>query len=455
MKIGIITYWDSKDNYGQLLQCYALQKYLRMIGHNPYLIRYKPQNKSDFTLSKLKPQNILNYVRYRLSQYDTGKNEEVKRDFDTFRNRLSVSEKIYNGSQDLMTEIWNDTDIFICGSDQIWSPKSYEELVAYYLKFTPFQKKRIAYAPSFGRQELDPVYSKILPDLIKDFDAISVREVSGVNIIRQAGAIAELVCDPTILLEGKIYREEFLLHSTTKKNSCFCYFINWETDLVEDELIAFCNLHNLEASLFCTNGYNSKIKKNKEQSPESWLQTLAQSKFSAVNSFHGLVFSILFHVPFAVYLLKGQQAGMNSRIHSLLEFLDLSNRIVTKDNTIENIHSTDIDWDSVDKKIEDFRNISAKFLNEAICSRKKLDSETSKNICFLTHGSVHHFYGGLDRVTELLADRFIYDGHNVYYLSVVNRGKFDKTRQYFLPDSKNRQSVENSQYLTQFLKEKN
>ena len=45
MKIGIITFWQSNDNYGQALQCFALQKQLISMGHTPFLIKYTPSHK--------------------------------------------------------------------------------------------------------------------------------------------------------------------------------------------------------------------------------------------------------------------------------------------------------------------------------------------------------------------------------------------------------------------------
>lgn len=452
MKIGIMTYWDSQDNYGQLLQCYALQRYLSIIGHDPYIIKYSSDIKSKFRLSKLHPINIINFLKIRLKKYFHSENK-IKRDFTSFRSHIKYSELTYKGLSELVDENWSDTDAFICGSDQIWSPKPIEALQAYYLKFTPFQKKKIAYAPSFGRKQLDENYIRILPDLLKDFDNISVRESSGVDMIVNAGREAELVCDPTLLLDEKIYRNEFALDSNPE-NTCFCYFINWDTDIEENSLLEFCNANNLEPRLFCTKGYKSKIRQNSLQSPEEWLTTLSNSRFSAVNSFHGLVFSILFHIPFAVYLLKGEQAAMNGRIHSLLELLDLSNRVVSTENQLEDIYSRSIDWELVDNKIKNLRDLSIKFLDSALNEPQDIKYDKKYNICFMTAGAVHHRYGGLDRVTEILADRFATDGHNVYYISFYKREKYNSKRQYFLPDANNTFSPDNSKYLTDFLRDK-
>ena len=63
MKIGVVTFWQSKDNYGQHLQSFALQTYLKKMGHEPFLIRYKenPQQSAHFQL-----KNICKYVCHKL-----------------------------------------------------------------------------------------------------------------------------------------------------------------------------------------------------------------------------------------------------------------------------------------------------------------------------------------------------------------------------------------------------
>lgn len=137
MKIGIITFWDSQDNYGQVLQSFALQHYLKLCGHDAFLIRYKLQankrNHLDKTVSLLKkisPNYLKSYYKYILNKKTEKKyNKDNPRHFEDFKHRfISFSSKQYNGFVDLDTEIW-DLDAFICGSDQIWSPSlSHENL---------------------------------------------------------------------------------------------------------------------------------------------------------------------------------------------------------------------------------------------------------------------------------------------------------------------------------------
>lgn len=445
MKIGIITYWDSRDNYGQLLQCYALQKKLRLDGHNAFVIRFHPM-KSKRMLYKFSPLNVFRYIKYKLSQRNIS--EECIRDFSAFRGFISWSPKEYLGLRALSEENWNDVDAFICGSDQIWSEKGVEQLQAYYLNFVPFQKLKISYAPSFGACKLSSEYKNRLPSLIGDLDSISVREDSGISIVEDYGYKASLVCDPTLLLDEHIYTSEFGL-SNDKKDSAFCYFINWETNCDEEYLKTFCKERNLRPLLFATRGYKSTLPLNYNQNPQEWMSQLKSSKISLVNSFHGLVFSMIFHVPFAVYLLKGKNAAMNARIFSILNIVGLSDRIVSDKNNLDKIFNRAIDWGRVDRALAGLRVRSIDFLQNSLLH--KTNHKRCYKICFITSGSVHHFYGGLDRVTECLADQFEDDGNKVYYLSFKNRGKYDKSRQHFFPKSDTINESSNQNFLSQFI----
>ena len=448
MRIGIITYWTSQDNYGQLLQCFALQRFLRDHGHDAYVIRYIPQGNKKWG-SRFALSHIIKYINYRLRQRRYNRTEKCKRDFARFRSHISWSNREYKGFDSLKNEDWSTTDAFICGSDQIWSEKPEEQLNAYFLRFAPFQKTRLAYAPSFGASQLSDDYQQRLQQLLTGFDALSIREKSGIEIVKKASFNAQLVVDPTLLLGRESYVNEFSLN-TAKSKRAFCYFINWETDCDENKIIEFCRNSGLIPTLFATRGYNSKLPLNSEQSPEAWLQTISSAEFSIVNSFHGLVFSLIFHVPFAVYLLKGQHAAMNSRITSLLGLLGLEHRVVRADNTLEDVFNDRIDWHIIEERLAGMRAVSEAFL---LTNLDKTDTFPQKthNICFMTGGAVHHKYGGLDRVTEILADRFEADGHKVYYVSSRRREEYDHLRQYFLPDGENAVSAENGRFMTEFI----
>lgn len=451
MKIGIITFWDSQDNYGQILQCYALSTYLRNAAHQPVIIRYKPDSTSSKLafIKKCNPSHIISYWRYRKAQRNQQKQyADVKRDFDGFRtNHMTYTERVYVGFSQLWHEDWSSFDAFICGSDQIWSPKPDEQLNAYFLQFAPFKCLRVAYAPSFGRSVLPKQYQKELHALLRHFDAVSVREREGVGFCQQAGIDCKLVCDPTLLLRDDDYRK--LTRSDKRDGKVFCYLINWDTMFPKEEVNnlvkRYAGVHH-----FCTNGQNPVFPYEKEQTIGNWLMSIQQSSLSLTNSFHGTVFSILSHTPFISFPLTGEASAMNNRLTSLLTMLGLDNRIYRDGIDLHQLAEAPIDWDDVDSRLEEFRMESAQFLSDAL--RRKV-RKCCHNICFLTRSSVHHNYGGLDRVTELLADYFVQQGGHVYYVSQVRRETLHEDRQYFLPGVSQFQSSANAEWLNAFLKE--
>lgn len=464
MKIGVITFWSSQDNYGQILQCYALQFFLKSRGYEVILIRYEPNSKEktkfyllDKFIKLFSLRHIVSYVKYRkdLVAYERFLKSNP-RYFDEFRLRnISMSEKIYRGFKDLWLEDWSSFDVLICGSDQIWSNSSVENLRSYYLNFGQINLKRIAYAASFGRDVLSKEYSTLLPKLLSQIDCIGLRELSGVKLCKSAGRDdAQLVCDPTLLLSGQDYIQALVGEKILETNTLFCYLLKWETLFPYEQLKAFVQEQKLHINFIPAHGIEKEnyFIPMPDLSIASWLQGIATAKYVVTNSFHGTVFSILLHRTFVSLPLVKGSSGMNDRLFTLLSYLGLENRILTERSSIKKILEEPIDWSNVDLKLQEFRNKSINFLEMAL--KKKIVKNKIETICFLTNGGVNHNYGGLDRVTEILTDYFTKQEIKVYYLSFTKRPEADGERQYYLPDSYNFSSKENISYYNRFLKEK-
>lgn len=220
MKIGIITYWGAQTNYGQVLQCYALQNFLRMKGHDVFVIRYNREKDilpTDILkkISKIfNPLFIVSYFLRRLEQKKIDKDiYSHNRGFDDFRKKYIIqSSKEYESFLELRNNP-PEADLYITGSDQVWNYwnipiKRYKNVVhAFFLDFGGSNIKRISYAASWGITNLPQDYKKEIQPLIKRFDYISVREKSGIALCKQCGREnAEWVCDPTLLLCANEYR---------------------------------------------------------------------------------------------------------------------------------------------------------------------------------------------------------------------------------------------------------
>ena len=161
MKIGIMTFWWSNDNYGQLLQCYALQKYLRDKGHDVFSIKYnytKDIKRNPLFFRLLKACNPILLFKYLLSKKRCAKilNEQniYDRYFDDFREKyIHFSDFNYVSYEDLKQNP-PDADVYIVGSDQVWNYwnmklwRYINPLHVYFLDFGSEKIKRISYAAS-------------------------------------------------------------------------------------------------------------------------------------------------------------------------------------------------------------------------------------------------------------------------------------------------------------------
>ena len=364
MKIGIVTFWTSKDNFGQILQCYALQTLLKKMGHSSVLIRTSgirsethPSLKSKLKYSLRKVLH-LDYLRYG------GK------DFDKFlEKQISFTEKIYHSKNDFTPSELN-YDAIICGSDVVWSEGvgtgDWGKLC--FLDFVTSPIKKISYAASFGAPELSKKFSEFIKPLIKSFDAISVREESGVDICSKLGrSDAVAVCDPTLLLKKDDY--EILLTST--KSGCqtaFAYFIGWDTDIPEREIKCYTKEKNWSFSRLDSQNNKRSFKQLfvKPKSILEWLQTYRDAPCVFTNSFHGTIFALIFNRPFLFFPINGVAKKLNNRVENLLEKFGLMHRIWNPNKTIQEQMDNPIDWFQVNRNIEEFRFFSMNWLKSAL-----------------------------------------------------------------------------------------
>lgn len=375
-KIGVITFWDSHENYGQLLQCFALQYYLCKKGYAPELIKYLPAKTKKSILDSIcklaNPLYIWKYWNYKKRlRLEVNFNKTHLRFFDEFRARhITATDKTYIGYQSLCNEVWK-YETLICGSDQIWRYDGLEDNVkGYFLHFAPKAIRKIAYAASFGRTSLPADYAALLPSLIADYTALGLRENSGVVLCMEAGRDdSTLVADPTLLLVGEEYIKAILEGGGIKyRKSCFCYFLNWDTLIPIREIGDYTDSKRLSIEFFPTHGSQNQypFKINSDLTIPAWIESLASSDVVFTNSFHGTVFAILFKRNFIVFPLTGKSAGMNDRVVSLLSLLGIDNRIYCEAMDIESTLENPIDWDQVDKQLKIYREKSSNFLLNAL-----------------------------------------------------------------------------------------
>ena len=303
MRIGIMTFhWAT--NHGALLQSFALQQFLskELPDSEVLIIDYYPQ--------KYIPSFKRSFHSRHISAI-IGNLKKLKKEkkLAPFRNKLIKTQRYFSTKQ--LLEFPPQVDLLIAGSDQIWNEfftmnGEGGKTAAYYLNFKPDAIK-ISYAASFGLVELKKDMADYIKPYLEKFNAISVRENSGKDILEKIGINSNLVCDPTLLLEAKDYE-------------AFCN-MNFETS----KFIAKCVLRvsSKETKNIVKKITNGKYKKIKVlditgESMGNWLAGVRNAEFVITNSYHCVVFSLIFHTPFAVILEKNVLSGMNDRFFTLL-----------------------------------------------------------------------------------------------------------------------------------------
>ena len=347
MRIGVITYWQSKDNYGQHLQIYALQTYLKKLGHDPFLIRYVEEQSepAHFKFKNLWKylRNLPLYVKFFFFNRNEQRNAaawkqnggQERRDLHGFLSDNVVLSPMMKEAE-LMANP-PEADAYICGSDQIWGGAA-----PYYLSFAPKMAKKIAYAPSLGGQtSFTSENEEKMKRLIARLDFVGMREQSGVEVCRRLGFNdAVKVVDPTLLLQTEDY--DRIKAPAKKQNYAFVYLLGNPTLCSAEKVMEFVRQQGLE-SVYVPSQNNVDDYEKVFATMGEWLGYLANASLVITNSFHCTVFSLLYHRPFMTLKLHKGYERMNTRVEELLAECDLSSRFIGKEINDEDIYNINFD----------------------------------------------------------------------------------------------------------------
>lgn len=358
MKIGTLTFhWA--NNYGAVLQAYALQKYLVSLGHDAVIIDYFPYTYSRRTLRSF-------FAQVRRDGCGVFFDYIKSRKIDAFRLKYLRLSPRYNSSQELRANP-PELDTYICGSDQIWNTSFTRGgeghiTLSYFLDFGSPDVKKIAYAPSFGCA----TYPSDLVDIVKprldDFDAISAREESGLLILKNMGIEnACLVTDPTLLLAKSEYENLLQVRATEQRGRVFVYTLHRGQKIIQEVV----------RELFATRKWSVRKCGQAGWSAlgiEEWIREISEAEAVVTNSFHGVVFAILFEKSFVVVPVEGALGEMNDRIFTLLGQLNLQDRILDRPDreTVERLLTTAPSWVDVRKKKDALKEAADVYLRQSL-----------------------------------------------------------------------------------------
>ena len=347
MNISLLTF-SKAINYGANLQCYALCKILQKRGHQVKIIDIQLKEPS-------------------LSWYSTILQIPRKYIFRSFRKKyLNYFTHPFKDMDDLHKD-YPKSDLYIVGSDQVWNTaitKSLDPLV-YFFSFLPKEAHRISYAASFGTKTWDnPELTSKVNQLLNQFDAISVREDAGKTICKETfNTDAALVLDPTLLLTS--YDDICGKYDVQKETEDLVYFTFINDSVTRDILADFAESHNLRAMLLSSNRSYPRFRRKMYVSVKEWLNTIRYAKIVVTNSFHCMVFCLIFHKPFVA--IPGK-ANRTSRQEGLLNQLGLSEYYCNDSNklykTLEMVLNKGIDYNNVDLIIRELRKKSLDFITK-------------------------------------------------------------------------------------------
>lgn len=386
-KIAVMT-WFHYNNFGTVLQVYALSEILKRMGYDPSVINYIPIDKHIWTIKDMlkKPMFFLskavNSVRKTL-KLNTDTDIERNKLFDSFReDNLKFTPSCDTASQ--LHALNSQFDTFICGSDQIWTPTAYNS--KYFLDFVDNHLKKIAYAPSIGVSEInDNDIKEHMKKQLESFKYISVRETEGSRIIHSiAGKYAEVVLDPTLLLSKQDWKGLKALKLDSKlinKPYLLCYFLG-SANKPWKSVERIAKLLKLEIVVIPVHpkDYGRRFKVINGVGPMEFLDLFENANFICTDSFHGTVFSVINEKAFVAYkrFSDKKNTSQNSRIYNILSLLGLESQLYCGNDKASIQNARKVNYEAVNKLLEEKREQSKGFLSNSI--KDSINSETISKV---------------------------------------------------------------------------
>ncbi|MEE0997301.1 MAG: polysaccharide pyruvyl transferase family protein [Paludibacteraceae bacterium] len=356
MRIGILTQPLSR-NYGGILQNYALQQVLREMGHEPYTFDLGLYTWKDWliiTIICIIKKVIGMSYHFPETPLQYKNKEKILRGFVDKHITLTSPHCQKPTKKQILKYKFQ---AIVVGSDQVWRPKYNHSIERMFLDFTHgLDLKRIAYAASFGTSdwEYKERQTKNCRLLAQNFDAISVREDSGVELCEKyLNVSATHVLDPTMLLTKDDYNKLIADIPISTENYLFAYIL----DKNENKTSFITKIAREKRLTPIIIGADKEL--NDSDSIEKWLAYFRDAKFIVTDSFHGTVFSIIYNKDFIV--IKNEKRGVN-RVKSLLSIFDLNFNILDENNLSNIVDSKEFNWANLNFKIDSLKLASSRFL---------------------------------------------------------------------------------------------
>lgn len=346
--IGILTL-PYEPNYGWILQLWASYNFLRENGYNPIVLDRRWNDQSP-TISK----TFKRWVYYNI----------FSRQFTSFFDDEFKKTVQLRSSKDMCVAC-EGLDTVMVGSDQVWRIENTRGVdLNFFLDFLEGRScmKRIAYAASFGNDKWAGTKEETIKvsSLLKTFDMVSVREASGVTMCQNLfGVAAKHVVDPTMLLDAVEYKKQLHLRNNPSKTVTTYLLDNsaakqaFVKQVAHSGKLPVIDLYPRKRGPFSV--YKSIV---------FWLESIMNAEKVIIDSFHGMVFAIIFNKQFVV--LGNEKRGM-ARFQSLLSALGISERLVNSNISPQSsLFEKVIDYEAVNERLVQLRHESSAILLESL-----------------------------------------------------------------------------------------
>ena len=364
MKIDIVTLHRAQ-NYGSVLQAFALQKQIEKLGHQAYILDYYPERYTNKGLLKrLKNKssrfnNPLVLLIAKLLIYPSYLKKGIQ--FNKFMHYLNLEKPSFATNEEGMGR-FTDADAYCAGSDQIWNSHWNEGVEkVLFLDFVPKGKLCLSYAASIGLSNIPANEIDETKLLLDKFEFLSLREDKGVELVRELGRTDAVQClDPTLLMS----KEEWSLYADDSyKGKEYVLTYNLHHDPEIDKCAkAIASKYHLQIRNISYNWHDIVRHGHLDWCPtiEGFLGLIKNAKYVVADSFHATAFSIIFEKPFVVITPE----VASSRLSSLLKMLGLDDHNINKFTSVKVIEQP-IDYIRVKSIIATKQRESISFLNKA------------------------------------------------------------------------------------------
>lgn len=366
--IGLVGYWYA-TNYGSVITYYALSLALNKMGHTTVMID-RPEKERD-------PEG----------------EDVISRNF--LKRHCNISESVKWDDLNLLNDL---CDTFVVGSDQVWTSSAIRYFkYMFFLSFVSDEKKKIAYAPSFGSLNflnLDSRQETQVSDYLKRFDKISIREDSGAKMVRERfGINADRTLDPVFLITQEDYNAISEESDIITDGRYILAYILDPTPDKEGFIKKVADKTGMSVKLVL-DGRKGTFSKNKEKltiygdesiipdvNVEDWVKLFKNSEYVLTDSHHGLAMAVIYNKSFICYANRSRGY---ERFTSLLGLIGLTDRMVDNSEQVtDELMSAAVEYDDVNKKLAREKEISTEWLRDGITSVKKLTVRNivEKNLC--------------------------------------------------------------------------